>query len=340
MDCAATQMFKSLAASNRSDGSIHINDCPGGSLNIFAVARQREEVMNTGPEREDINAVTSNLSVPSNAESRTQARSISSLTVGSRDYNKRVLHHRPSPLRAAWSDPTQEKNEATTAQQPLSALTPASDSSVQRVQPDDGIFEFSRDSMIFNNNNLSTPLSDPPSEASTPRSESPKRQFDHPSKLSDCMCASNCVELLPAKANGTEQSIPHLGSPNSEPRYTAPIDEESATADNASPPTHTHFRHVRFAARHSSQPKLTITTTTTTPRLPKILIPRVPASARLSTLAVSANPRLARQPSNLEAEDVRFWNHRDSVALSRLRLRAGAGESADRSARGRHGSGE
>jgi len=343
MDCAATQMFKSLATSNRNDGTIHINDCPGGSLNIFAVAGQRDEVMNPGPEREDINVVTQNLSVSSNAEARSQPRPIGCLTVGSCDNNKHVLCHRASPLRAAWSDPAQGRSEMMTAQPPSPTLTPASDPSVELVQSDDGIFEFSGSSMIVNNN-VSAPSSDPPSEAQTPRSESPKRRFDHPYELPDSICASNCRGQLPTDTNRMEH-FQQLAIPNSEPRSTASVDEESATADNANPPIHTptqkhtHFQGIHSTTEHSSsQPKLTITPTTT--RLPRILIPRVPASARLSTLAVSANPRLARQPSNLAAEDVRFRTHRDSVALSRLRLRAVAGESADRSARGGHGSGE
>ena len=342
MNCPATQIFKSYAAGHRQvqDGKIHVNDCPGGSLNIFTISHKREETRNTMLEKEErIDIPVQSLPVPSDAETRTQPRPH---IVSSCDTNMPTLRHRPTGLRAAWSDPTQGGYErATIAQRRSSTPTLVADPTLEMVHLEDGRFDVSEESMAFIDDSLCTSSSSSSSEASTPGSASRRPQSDPLSEPPDCMWAWSDEELPLTKASRMD-SVPQPS--NLKPlQFTASVDKEFSTADNGSTPIqqtvqpHARFEDLHSIAKQSAKPNLTIRTTSVRP--PAIVIPRVQASSRLSMLAASANPRLARQLSNLALEDVRFRSHRDSVALSRLRLRAGTVESADQAGRERHRSG-
>lgn len=351
MDAPVTQMFKSMAATCREQqqhGSIQPSEGISQPINISSSPPEREPMMSVEhqvPER--INVFVRSLSVSSNPETNPQVESSSSYyviwrndsatqTQPDKGHTPRILRHWPTGLRPTRSYAGGEDHYAQsvrhndTAQEDMNLIatvrrissnpTLVGGPPFELVQSDDGLSEVRWEAMPPSTDDSPSSPSDTVSEDSMPGNASPGRRNHLQSTLPDCRWEWNDDAPRPQMRTRNDSLTAHdilvhtAAKAEPHPHFADAEQSPSETSRGSYPDNQ---------ARASPPPSITITQREIFPprdQPPSLLTPRTLAPAYLSRLSASANPLLRRQLSNLSQDETRFKSHRDSVALSRLRL--------------------
>lgn len=214
------------------------------------------------------------------------------------------------------------------------------------VQSDDGLFEVGWEAMPPNADFQSqSSISDTASDISSPESASlvkpivPQENLPYSTNareeedLRSMMRSRNDSLTAPdilVHTTSNEDAHPRLHFADSEPSSEPSLLARQVQLN--SPPSTSHATHPRDP--ECSPPTISIFNRDISPATagqpPTLIKPSLPAKSLLSTNTALINPLLRRQLSNLAEEEKHFKNHRDSVALCRLRMgfaesRAGPG---------------